>query len=156
MESLKEWRKFFKDAGTDICSLIEYAILVAASDCPNEFRKRRDRIAETLYAPRFLKCCDHDYVTLTEPGDEIIDEQINRSTSTDEIDANMVTSKCSYREAEALIKEIEEESQLLKEVFMIKDILANPNEVVFLPSYIFISFIESALASNIPFFQVIY
>lgn len=141
MESVEKWRKFFKGAGTDICSLIEYAIMVAASDCPNEFRRRRDRIAQRLYSSRFLRCCECDTVTLAEPHDDIIDDEGDEegikdchdkdndkvNSSTGEADGNRV-SNYSYDEAEALTEEIEEESQVLREVFRIKDILENPDE----------------------------
>ncbi|XP_057851160.1 uncharacterized protein LOC131061479 [Cryptomeria japonica] len=49
MESMAKWRKFFEGAEADICTLIERAILVAASDCPHQFKKRRDKIMEKLY-----------------------------------------------------------------------------------------------------------
>jgi hypothetical protein len=38
MDSMEKRRMFFKGSGIDIWSLIEYAILFFASDCPNEFR----------------------------------------------------------------------------------------------------------------------
>ncbi|GLJ42554.1 hypothetical protein SUGI_0882210 [Cryptomeria japonica] len=46
---MEKWRKFFEAADCDIFTVIEAAILVAAFDCPNELRKRRDKIAETLF-----------------------------------------------------------------------------------------------------------
>jgi len=145
MRSVEKRRKFFKGAGTDMCSLIEYAITVAASDCPNEFTRKRDMIAQRLYAPSFLKRCDCDFVTLAKPHDEIIDdkdgeegikrchdkENENVNNSTCETAGNRV-SNYSYDEVEALTKEIEEESQVLREVLRVRDILANPDEVVFL------------------------
>lgn len=141
MESVEKWRKFFKGAGTDICSLIEYAILVAASDCPNEFRRRRDRIAQRLYTSRFIRCGECDAVSLAEPHDDIIDDEDDEegikdcqdkdndkvNSSTGEADGNRA-SNYSYDEAEALTEEIEEESQVLREVCRIKDILGNPDE----------------------------
>ncbi|XP_059066711.1 probable mediator of RNA polymerase II transcription subunit 26a [Cryptomeria japonica] len=44
-----KWRQFFEGADGDILSVIEGGILVAASDCPNELRKRRDMIAQKLF-----------------------------------------------------------------------------------------------------------
>lgn len=141
MESVDKWRKFFKGAGTDICSLIEYAIVVAASDCPNEFKRRRDRIAQRLYTSKLLRCCECDAVTLAEPHDDIMDDVDDEegikdcrdkdndkvNSSTGEADGNRV-SNYSYDEAEALTEEIEEESQVLREVNRIKDILGNSDE----------------------------
>jgi hypothetical protein len=137
MESLKKWRKFFSSAGTDICDVIEYAILVAASDCPNEFRRKRDRIAQKLYASTFA------IVSLPEPHDKIIDDQDagikgfhdkdneKLNSSIGETDGNRLGNyRCD--EAKSLTEEIGEESQVLREVFRIIDILGSPNEVVFL------------------------
>ncbi|GLJ38821.1 hypothetical protein SUGI_0791210 [Cryptomeria japonica] len=52
MGLVEEWRVFFESAESDICSLIEHAIDVAACDCPQELVKRRDKIAEMVYASR--------------------------------------------------------------------------------------------------------
>uniref|UniRef100_A0A0D6R8F8 TFIIS N-terminal domain-containing protein n=1 Tax=Araucaria cunninghamii TaxID=56994 RepID=A0A0D6R8F8_ARACU len=142
MGSVEKWRKFFDGAGADICSVIEYAILVAASDCPNEFRRRRDKIAEKLYTARVLRCWECDALTLAAPedvtdngenGDEDENDDCSKgchdkvNSSTDDADRVRV-SNYSYDEAEALTEEIEEESETLCEVFRIKDILANPEE----------------------------
>eukprot|EP01018_Ginkgo_biloba_P028503 Gb_30192 [translate_table: standard] len=140
MGSMDKWRKFFEGAGADIWSVIEYAIVVAASDRPKEFRRRRDRIAQRLYVSRMVRCCECDAVTLAEPEDVDEDDDIKGvltechdkdndkvTSSTDDADMNRV-SNYSYDEAEALTEEIEEESQVLREVYRIKDILANPDE----------------------------
>ncbi|KAI0503546.1 hypothetical protein KFK09_014480 [Dendrobium nobile] len=47
--SLDYWRKLFSSATSDIFELINKAILVAAEDFPNEFKERREMIAEKLY-----------------------------------------------------------------------------------------------------------
>ncbi|PKU76253.1 probable mediator of RNA polymerase II transcription subunit 26b [Dendrobium catenatum] len=47
--SLDYWRKYFSSAKSDIFDLIEKAILVAATDCPNEFKDKKDMIVEKLY-----------------------------------------------------------------------------------------------------------
>ncbi|VAH07434.1 unnamed protein product [Triticum turgidum subsp. durum] len=48
-DGLDRWRGFFRGAGVGICEAIEKAILVAAADEPQEFLRRRDRIAERLF-----------------------------------------------------------------------------------------------------------
>ncbi|VAH19222.1 unnamed protein product [Triticum turgidum subsp. durum] len=48
-DGLDRWRGFFRGAGVSICETIEKAILVAAADEPQEFLRRRDRIAERLF-----------------------------------------------------------------------------------------------------------
>ena len=50
--SLDYWRNYFGAANSDIFGIIDHAIMVAASDCPKEFRLRRDGIAERLFS-----CC---------------------------------------------------------------------------------------------------
>jgi hypothetical protein len=48
-DGLDRWRDFFRGAGVGICEVIEKAVLVAAADEPQEFLRRRDRIAERLF-----------------------------------------------------------------------------------------------------------
>eukprot|EP01018_Ginkgo_biloba_P034700 Gb_25854 [translate_table: standard] len=146
---MERWRKFFESAGTDICTLIENAIMVAASEYPQELRVRRDRIAQRLFTCRLLRCGECDALTLASPDCE--DDNIkgvaiprcedhhhskgsrddsgdNKVTSSSNEVGRQRTSNYSYDEAEALTEEIEEESQIMREVDRIKDILANPDE----------------------------
>ncbi|XP_042485245.1 probable mediator of RNA polymerase II transcription subunit 26b [Macadamia integrifolia] len=53
--SLSHWRGVFKAADSDIFELIEYAIMVAASDRPKEFKLRRDRIAEMIFNQEIMQ-----------------------------------------------------------------------------------------------------
>ena len=127
MGSLDKWRNFFKGSGTDICNLIEYTILVAVSDCPDELSRNRDRIAERLYASRFVKCCDCTFVTLAKPHDEIIDYEDVEEGITGCHDKNSDKEnsgigetdgiRISDYEARALSEEIDDGSPALKEVF---------------------------------------
>lgn len=55
----KERRK-----NSDIFDIIEQAIMVAAADCPNEFRVRRERIAELLFTCKLTRCLGCDRVEL--------------------------------------------------------------------------------------------
>ncbi|GLJ42593.1 hypothetical protein SUGI_0882890 [Cryptomeria japonica] len=81
MESIRKWRDFFEGAEADICSVIEYAILIAASDCPHEFTKRRDKIVERLYTSTSL--CEHQYKSSwREVSDEAIKSAGNVATAT--------------------------------------------------------------------------
>ncbi|KAI7734843.1 hypothetical protein M8C21_025471, partial [Ambrosia artemisiifolia] len=43
------WRDYFRSANANIFEIIEGAIMLAASDCPKEFKLRRDGIAQTFY-----------------------------------------------------------------------------------------------------------
>ncbi|KAK4285207.1 hypothetical protein QN277_001936 [Acacia crassicarpa] len=49
-DSLEYWRNYFQTVNCDIFDKIKHAITVAVSDCPNEFRLRRDEIAELLFS----------------------------------------------------------------------------------------------------------
>ena len=128
MRSVEKWSKYFKGAGTDICSVIDYAILVATSNFPNEFRRRRDRITQRLYPSRF----NYDFVTFIEPHEDIVDDQTEEDIKgyhgKDNGKVNICKSKAyvnsanknKHDEADAFIEEIEEQTQVLEEVFRIK------------------------------------
>ncbi|XP_047941403.1 probable mediator of RNA polymerase II transcription subunit 26b isoform X2 [Salvia hispanica] len=104
--SLDKWRDYFRSASSDIFNIIEHAILIAASDCPHDFRLKRDRIAEMLFTCKLVKCfgCDKSEDKLKSEIDDTKESKVN-----------------SY--AEALTDEIEEESQFYGEVLRIKDVV---------------------------------
>ncbi|XP_043722697.1 probable mediator of RNA polymerase II transcription subunit 26b [Telopea speciosissima] len=138
--ALDYWRKYFGSTNLDIFEVIEYAIVVAASDCPKEFKMRRDRIAERLYTCKYTRCSGCDRVELAVPEEELGDDggcksggdfevsvgkesKVNSCTKDNpEADLNRV-SNYSFDEAEALTEEIEEETQIVGEVLRIKEIL---------------------------------
>ncbi|EEF45077.1 probable mediator of RNA polymerase II transcription subunit 26b [Ricinus communis] len=68
--SLDYWRNYFRTANSDIFAIIDHAIMVAASDCPKEFRLRRDRIAERLFSCRLTRCSGCNHVDLAVPAHE--------------------------------------------------------------------------------------
>lgn len=49
---MERWRSFFNKAGADVWTIIEQAIVLAATDYPGEFKEKRCDIAETLFARR--------------------------------------------------------------------------------------------------------
>lgn len=65
--SLDYWRNYFRTANSDIFEIIDHAIMVAASDCPKEFKLRRDRIAEKLFSCKLSRCLGCDRVELSVP-----------------------------------------------------------------------------------------
>ncbi|KAL0404783.1 UNVERIFIED_CONTAM: putative mediator of RNA polymerase II transcription subunitb [Sesamum radiatum] len=70
--SLDKWREYFRSANSDIFDIIEHAILVAASDCPYDFKLKRDRIAERLFACKVTKCFGCERIELAVPtGDGV-------------------------------------------------------------------------------------
>ncbi|GMI79618.1 hypothetical protein like AT5G05140 [Hibiscus trionum] len=149
---LEQWRGYFLTANSDIFDIIDHAIMVAALDCPKEFRVRRDRIAEKLFTCKFTRClgCDRVELVLPEYEDgggnaraggchtsfkrEAEEEfeaggtgskESKANSSRDDPLMNQIASNYSYGEAEALTDEIEQESMIVGEVFRIKEILHN-------------------------------
>ncbi|RWW81120.1 hypothetical protein BHE74_00010513 [Ensete ventricosum] len=128
--SLDYWRKFFRSANSDIFEVMEHAILVGASDYPQEFRSRRHQIVEKLFAVLLPRCCGCDPVAEGEEGDRSVKRDGEKESKVDSSndgpeDLNRIVSNYSYDEAEALTEEIEEESQIVGEVLRIKEIFAN-------------------------------
>lgn len=156
--SLEKWREYFRTANSDIFTVIEHAILIAASDYPYDFKLNRDRVAEMLFTCKVTKCFGCDRVELSVPnagGLVNTEEKINsevycggskdskeskaNSCSRDNEDdlrevmgmnANLV-SNYSY-DAEALTDEIDEETQMLEEVLRIKETMDGYGVVGFL------------------------
>ncbi|KAF7803985.1 putative mediator of RNA polymerase II transcription subunit 26b isoform X1 [Senna tora] len=144
--SLDYWRNYFRTANSDIFDIIDHAILVAVSDCPKEFRLRREGIAERLFSCKLSRCLGCDRVELAVPCDEeeyggcktgfdrdgtefeagaSKESKVNSSRDDHgEMNMNQV-SNFSFGDAEALTDEIEEESQMVGEVLRIKEILHN-------------------------------
>lgn len=137
--ALDYWRNYFRTANSDIFTVIEFAIMVAASDRPHDFMIKRDRIAERLFSCRLTRCFGCDHVELAIPemeGDESFksgggkESKVNSSLNdNDEMNANRVINY-SYEVAEALTEEMEEESQIIGEVLRIKIILNNGHDEV--------------------------
>uniref|UniRef100_A0A1J3FAM6 Putative mediator of RNA polymerase II transcription subunit 26b n=1 Tax=Noccaea caerulescens TaxID=107243 RepID=A0A1J3FAM6_NOCCA len=75
--SLDSWREYFRRGDSDIFGIIDHAIMVAATDCPNKFKSRRDKIAELLFSCRVSRCVGCDHVELSVPGDD----EANRGTA---------------------------------------------------------------------------
>ncbi|OIT30625.1 PREDICTED: probable mediator of RNA polymerase II transcription subunit 26b [Nicotiana attenuata] len=140
--TLEKWRDYFRTANSDIFDIIEHAVMVAATDCPKEFKLRRDKIAEMLFTCKVTRCFGCDKVELAVPlanddegknknksefggGFEAKESKANSSIDHHiELNVNQV-SNYSYGDAEALTEEIEEETQTLGEVLRIKDIIDN-------------------------------
>lgn len=159
--SLDKWREYFRGANSDIFDIIEHAVMVAACDCPYDFKLKRDRIAEMLFTCKVTKCFGCDRVELAIPNADGVEKRddndkcrsgieaggskdtkeskVNSSGDDDDHDhhrevavMNVVNqvSNNSYGDAEALTDEMEEESQMLDEVFRIKAIIENSEEEV--------------------------
>ena len=127
--------------------------MVAAADCPNRFKSRRDKIAELLFSCRVNRCTGCDHLELSVPrgdgeeeaniDDAAVDggeeaggskeSKANSSRGDNGNHINQVVGNYSYDdEAEALSDAIEEFSMVSKEVCRIKEILLNKDhEVLF-------------------------
>ncbi|XP_033145069.1 probable mediator of RNA polymerase II transcription subunit 26b isoform X5 [Brassica rapa] len=135
--SLDRWRDYFRRGGSDIFEIIDHAIMVAATDCPNKFKSRRDRIAELLFSCRVTRCngCHHSS-ELSLPGDdEAVDGSKESKVNSSRGDNNQIIvggydchDDDDDDEAEALSDAIEEFSVVFKEVVRIKEILLNKDD----------------------------
>ncbi|KAK9069300.1 hypothetical protein SSX86_013416 [Deinandra increscens subsp. villosa] len=130
------WREYFGSANASIFEIIEGAIMLAASDCPNEFRVRRDSIAQILFSCRLIKCSGCDKEELALPVDNDLEKNHHHHDGDHDDDhthdhhveldgSNHQVSNYSYGDAEALTDEIEQESQTFGEVMRIKSIVDN-------------------------------
>ncbi|KAF8098849.1 hypothetical protein N665_0257s0059 [Sinapis alba] len=54
--SLDTWRDYFQHGDSDIFGIIEHAIMVAATDSPEELKTRRDTIVELLFSCPLSRC----------------------------------------------------------------------------------------------------
>ncbi|XP_074590711.1 putative mediator of RNA polymerase II transcription subunit 26b [Curcuma longa] len=134
--SVGYWRKFFRSADSDIFDVIEQAIVVAASDYPEELRSRRDRIVEKFFTALLPRCFACDRV---EPQGAEAEEgrgsvkrvvAVEKDSKVDSCNddpdfSHRLVSNYTFDEAEALTEEIEEEGQTLEEVRRIKELLSN-------------------------------
>ncbi|XP_038684128.1 probable mediator of RNA polymerase II transcription subunit 26b isoform X2 [Tripterygium wilfordii] len=156
--SLDHWRDYFRSANSDIFDIIDHAVMVAAADCPKEFRLRRDRIAEKLFCCTFNRCSDRVGSPVAgRPGSAVSDDggdedrvcnrgfqrefgaggskesKVNSTSRDDRENEEMqngthMVSNYSFGDAEALTDEIEEAHQTVEELLRIKDILHNSED----------------------------
>ncbi|KAF2555592.1 hypothetical protein F2Q68_00017979 [Brassica cretica] len=56
-DSLDNWRDYFRRGDSDIFGIINHAIILAAADFPNEFKSRRDGIAQLLFSRNASRRC---------------------------------------------------------------------------------------------------
>ncbi|CAN7004763.1 hypothetical protein IGI04_008941 [Brassica rapa subsp. trilocularis] len=133
--SLDRWRDYFRRGGSDIFEIIDHAIMVAATDCPNKFKSRRDRIAELLFSCRVTRCTGcHHHSELSLPGEEeAVDGSKESKVNSSRGDNNQIIVGCYVcddddDEAEALSDAIEEFSVVSKEVVRIKEIFLNKDD----------------------------
>ncbi|KAL3819682.1 hypothetical protein ACJIZ3_005587 [Penstemon smallii] len=124
--SLDKWRKFFINSNFDIFDIIVNGIMVAASDFPNDFKLKRDRIAEMLFTCKIELALPINVDGVEKSGGDD-DEKYKSGVESGE-SKNKKESKCNYEDAEALTDEIEEESQIFEEFLRIKKILDNREE----------------------------
>ena len=98
---MEDLKKYLKGVEINIFSLIDHALSVAASDYPNEFMKKRDDISHQL----MLHISSHEHEN--EDHDEYSETKESHETTN-----------------------LTKQSDVVKEVFMIKGILSNQDEVL--------------------------
>ncbi|KAL3632582.1 hypothetical protein CASFOL_025566 [Castilleja foliolosa] len=131
--SLEEWRNYFLKANSDIFTVIEQAIMVAAFDCPFDFKLKRDRIAEVLFSSKITKCDKLELSVPTNDDDKIIDigtetgaggskeSKVNSFNRDDDDDDDEIIDIEALDDDEIL----QQESQLYGDVLRIKQLLDN-------------------------------
>ncbi|KAL9237908.1 hypothetical protein vseg_012402 [Gypsophila vaccaria] len=130
-EKIDKWRKYFEKTKSDIFEIIEYAIIVASIDSPNNFKHKKADIAELLFSCRLATRCgscrnrdvqiDNDVDTCGGGGGGGGDD--------DDIGGGEPSSSnVSYGDIEALNDLIEEEKEVIVEVLRIKDVLYNSQD----------------------------
>jgi hypothetical protein len=152
---LEPWRELFR--GRDIYDVIGKAILVAATDSPHEFRRRRDGIVEQIYtapaaaiAPATvqlgrsagevsggtaLQVSDKGSkvasctVTVVEPPEKL-EGNINGYGANANANAYAFSEPDEMDWLQTLADEVDEETQEIDEVLRIKEILLNHHEQV--------------------------
>lgn len=138
--SIDYWRKFFESGNGDIFEVITQAIKVAVEDCPNEFRSRRDEIAQKLFTCQIPRCLGCDGVEAKRDDGEVVKDvndnhQINKGTCSTNVltpvsDLNGNQVSCiSFNEAEALNDIIEEERLIVQDMYRIKHNLLNSEDL---------------------------
>ena len=134
--NLDYWRQHFRSANSDIFIVIEHAILIAASDYPSEFRKRRDQITERIFSCQLPRCFGCDWIKQQtflgeseefRASDHIAEFKVNGGGDEKPADDDFlrVSSNYSFDEAEALTEQMEEENQIVGEVLTIKEMIVN-------------------------------
>ncbi|KAK8928619.1 putative mediator of RNA polymerase II transcription subunit 26b [Platanthera zijinensis] len=147
-KSMDYWRRFFRSTEADIFEVIEKAIAVAATDCPKEFRSRRDGIAEKLFSVRVSKCfgCCNVKLLVPDSGEDLRAEEDGGSVKWELIEkgsnidggnggehdelTRARISNYGYDDepAEALTEVMDEENRITGEVLRIKELLLHSHD----------------------------
>ncbi|KAF8007075.1 hypothetical protein BT93_K1166 [Corymbia citriodora subsp. variegata] len=114
-ESLDDWREFFRTTVTDVFEFIDKAITIAALDCPEDFLSRRGQIAERLFSCGMAR--DEGDCPATSKESKANGETSHAASNEVRINGR--------GEAEAFGDDIEETSQVVREVLKIKQVLDN-------------------------------
>ena len=155
-EGLDHWRSYFKSASSSIFEVIEHGIMVAAKDCPEEFRLKRGKIAEKLYSCQFAGNSGCDCVEVSMKNEDLNVEKREGGGDEREVGGNGDVPKadCGQKTKDdgnvpehAVIQmrnrndpkgkamededhEVDEENEILGEVLRIKELItSSPNEV---------------------------
>ncbi|KAH6785392.1 hypothetical protein C2S51_037847 [Perilla frutescens var. frutescens] len=130
--SLDTWRDYFRSSNSDIFSIIEHAIMVAAWDCPYDLKVKKDGIAEMLFTCRMsLKGIDGDeeFKTGVEAGGskDSKESKVNNSCIEEEDDHHIeVNAKNRVGDQEDYDHDheiVEESHEFVEEIIRIKKVI---------------------------------
>ncbi|KAJ0978959.1 hypothetical protein J5N97_014433 [Dioscorea zingiberensis] len=140
--SMDWWRRYLRSSGMDIFEVIQQSMVVAVTDYPNEFKMRRDEMAQTLFTCHWTRRRgDRDGDLLSEKIDGDEEDETKRVvysggakgskmdiSEAPGLEVGGMVSNYSYDEAEALTEVMEEQSLILGEVLRIKEVLCGKDE----------------------------
>ncbi|KAI3827701.1 hypothetical protein L1987_01784 [Smallanthus sonchifolius] len=115
MEELKsmedEWLNYLRNLKGDIFEMIKSAIMVAASDHPQEFQNKRDMIAQTLFSCDLIKCTgDGNPPQVEKQRPMIVRIKMNKNHSVKEIDPEQKVENNNNDEVLRLKRILDDES----------------------------------------------
>lgn len=131
LNSLDEWKAFFRRVNADIFEVIEGAILVARAECPSELVTRRHEIIDTLYLGM-----ESNYQRTQTPKGIAEDRESNNIGIREETGHNKMVidepaetnesrTGTKLENLNSDSKLLEEESKIVGEVMRIKGVLTN-------------------------------
>jgi len=142
---LDEFRLILSESKVDVWTMIDAAISVAAVDCADEMKRRRDGIVEKLYSTRSLSSDDvGNGQHRLDNGTRNVEMMMNKSPLTPESNQREKENSNEKNEEEedadpygGLFDDDDEQTQILT----IKQQLENPQLVVYLFIIIFLRYV---------------
>ncbi|KAI3712287.1 hypothetical protein L1987_70838 [Smallanthus sonchifolius] len=125
-----DWSNYLRNLKGDIFEMIKRAIMVAASDHPQDIQNRRDMIAQTLFSCDLLKCSGCEKQSVNVGGTETEDE----ATTVSEVLRMKQILENNINESEAVLMESLSNLQQMNGDAWIKDTKKMHQEKQILPT----------------------